>query len=233
MVHCSGESGKEREAKGDVEMRKYFIPGLILLLPLALTLMILFFIINILTRPFIGIVSQVMKSLGLFEHGFFFLNPEQVQLIVGEIFILAVIFFFVVLLGVFTRWIFAHYIIRFGEYVLNRIPFVRSIYKTFQDVIKTVFTNKTSAFKQVVLVPFPNKGTYTVGLVTRERVTQLHPTITHELVAVFVPTTPNPTSGFLMMFPPQDLVHIDMSVEEAFKYIVSCGVVYTPPTKSA
>lgn len=207
-------------------MKKYFATGLILLLPLALTLMILFFIINLLTRPFIGVVSQVMRHFGLFDEGFLFLNAEQVQAITGQVFILIVIFFFVVLLGVFTRWIFAHYIIRFGDKIVNSIPFVRSIYKTFQDVIKTVFTTKTNAFKQVVLVPFPNKDTFTVGLVTRENITQLHPEITHELVAVFVPTTPNPTSGFLMMYPPKDLIYLEMSVEEAFKYIVSCGVVY-------
>ena len=207
-------------------MRKYFITGLILLLPLALTLMILFFIINLLTRPFIGIVSQVMRHFGLFENGFLFLNTEQMQLIVGEIFILVVIFFSVVLLGVFTSWIFAHYVIRFGESVLNRIPFVRVIYKTFQDVTKTVFTNKTSAFKKVVLAPYPSKNSYTVGFITQENISSFDPT--QELVAVFIPTTPNPTSGFLMMFPPKDLVHLDMSIEDAFKYIVSCGVVYTP-----
>ncbi len=169
-----------------------------------------------------------MMSLGLFEHGFLFLDASHVQQIVGEVFILGVIFFSVVTLGLFTHWIFAHYIIRFGDYLVNSIPFVRSIYKTFQDVIRTVFTNKTSAFKQVVLVRFPNPDTFTVGLVTRESVTNLHPEIKEELVAVFVPTTPNPTSGFLMMYPPRDLIYLDMSVEEAFKYIVSCGVVYEP-----
>jgi uncharacterized membrane protein len=209
-------------------MKKHFATGLVLLLPLALTLMILLFIINLLTRPFMGIVSQVMRQFGLFDQGFLFLSTENVQTIVGQIFVLIVIFFSVVLLGVFTRLIFAHYVIRFGDKIVNSIPFVRSIYKTFQDVIKTVFTSKTNAFKQVVLVPFPNKDTFTVGLVTRENITQLHPQITHELVAVFVPTTPNPTSGFMMMYPPKDLIYLDMSIEEAFKYIVSCGVVYDP-----
>jgi uncharacterized membrane protein len=204
-------------------MKKHFVTGLILLLPVALTLMILIFIINLLTRPFIGIVSQVMKSLGLFEKGFLFFSAEQVQQIVGEIVILAVIFSSVVLLGFFTRWIFAHYFIQFGENILNKIPIVRTIYKTFQDVVRTMFASKTNAFKQVVLAPYPNKGTYAVGFVTRENITALH---TQELTAVFVPTTPNPTSGFLMMYPKEDLVYLDMNVEEAFKYIVSCGVVF-------
>jgi uncharacterized membrane protein len=206
-------------------MKKYFVTGLILLLPVALTLMILFFIINLLTRPFIGIVSQVMKHLGLFQNGFLFFTADQVQQIVGEIFILVVIFSSVVLLGFLTRWIFARYFIQIGENIVHKIPLVRTIYKTFQDVVGTVFAAKTNAFKQVVLVPYPNKDTYAVGFVTREQITNLHPQAPQELVAVFIPTTPNPTSGFLMMYSPNDLFHLDMSIEEAFKYIVSCGVV--------
>lgn len=207
-------------------MKKHFITGLVLLLPLALTVMIIFFFANMLTRPFVGIVSAVMRQLHIFDNGFLFLSAEQAQQCISEIFILTFIFFFIVLLGIFTRWIFAHYFIRFGDFVLHRIPLVNTIYKTSQDIIKTMFASKSSAFKQVVLVPFPKAGSYTVGLVTRESIQGLHSSIQEDMVAVFVPTTPNPTSGFLMMYPRNELLLLDMTIEEAFKYIISCGVVY-------
>jgi uncharacterized membrane protein len=98
-------------------------------------------------------------------------------------------------------------------------------------VIKTIFGTTTRSFKQVVLVPFPNKETYSLGLVTREEIPAFKGGEEKELIAVFVPTTPNPTSGFLMMFEAEDLVFLDMRVEDAFKYIISCGVIMSPFVK--
>lgn len=207
-------------------MKKYFVTGLVLLLPLALTLAIVLFIVNLFTTPFIGIVQQVFHHYGLFQTGFLFLAPEQLQLILAQLLILALLFFFTVLLGMLTRWVIVHYLIRVGDYIFHRIPVVSAIYKTTQDVIKTIFATSTKSFKQVVLVPFPNPETYSMGLVTKEQLTPIKEG--ERLVGVFVPTTPNPTSGFLMMFQEQDLVYLDMSVEDAFKYIISCGVIATP-----
>lgn len=207
-------------------MKKYFVTGLVILLPLAMTLAIVIFLVNFFTNPFVDVVHDFLKHYGLLQTGFLFLSSDQVQLYVSRILILALLFFFTVLLGALTRWVIVHYFIRIGDFIFHRIPFVRSIYKTSQDVIKTIFTSSTKSFKQVVLVPFPNKDTHSMGLVTREKIPATGKD-TH-LVAVFVPTTPNPTSGFLMMFDPDDLVYLDMKVEEAFKYIISCGVIQTP-----
>jgi len=212
-------------------MRKYFVTGLVLLLPLALTLVIVIFIVNFFTNPFVGVVKGFLDHLGLLQKGFLFLSASQVQLYVSKLLILVLLFFFTVFLGWLTRWVIVHYLIRIGDYIFHRIPFVRSIYKMSQDVIKTIFGTTTRSFKQVVLVPFPNKETYSMGLVTREQIPGLQDDEKTELIAVFVPTTPNPTSGFLMMFDPDDLVFLDMKVEEAFKYIISCGVIMTPFVK--
>lgn len=206
-------------------MKKYFITGLVILLPLALTLAIVIFLFNLLTQPFAGIVQSIFNHYNLFQNGFLFLKQEQVQLYISQLTILLFLFFFTVTLGIITRWFFIHYIIRFSEQLFQRIPFISSIYNASKDVIKTIFAGKNNSFKQVVMVRFPNAQTYSMGLVTREDL----PVINGEtLTAVFVPTTPNPTSGFLVMFKKSDLIYLNMKVEDAFKYIISCGVIESP-----
>lgn len=209
-------------------MRRYFVTGLVILLPLALTLAIVIFIVKFFTNPFVGLVKGFLQQIGLFDTGFLFLSAEQVQLYFSRLIILALLFLCTVLLGMLTRWVIVHYFIRLGEYVFQRIPIVRSIYKTSKDVINTIFTDQSKSFKQVVLVPFPNAQTYSMGLVTRDNIEGMTHQHKGNVIAVFVPTTPNPTSGFLMMFNPDDVIFLDMKVEEAFKYIISCGVILTP-----
>lgn len=206
-------------------MKKYFITGLIILLPVALTFVILLFIFNLLTEPFAGIVQSFMNKYNFFPNGFLFFTPAQVKEFVSQVLILVVLFLFTVGLGIVTSWFFFHYMIRFWEAIIHRIPFVRSVYKTCQEVIQTIFASKTNSFKQVVMAPFPNPQTYSFGLVTSEDVGKL---TKDPLVAVFVPTTPNPTSGFLMLYKREDLIFLDMKVEDAFKYIISCGVIASP-----
>lgn len=209
-------------------MKKYFVTGLVILLPLALTIMVVVFAVNFLTDPFVGIFKAIFHYYNLFENGFLFLSAEQLQIFISQLLILVLLFFFTVSLGIIARWFFINYLLDLWDYALHRIPLVSAIYKTCQDVIKTLFTSKTSSFKQVVLVRFPNQESLSVGLVTRENFPGIPTAPDDQLVAVFVPTTPNPTSGFLMMFKPDDLIYLDMKVEEAFKYIISCGVIITP-----
>ena len=201
-------------------MKKFFVTGLALLLPVALTIAIVLFIVDLFTAPFVGIVKAILDRYQIFQGG-----ADYLELYVSKILILALLFFFTVFLGWLTRWVIIHYLIRLNDYILHRIPFVRSIYKMSQEVIKTIFTEESRSFKQVVLVPFPNKDTYTVGLVTRDALPFANNANPQDVVAVFVPTTPNPTSGFLMMYDKKELVPLPLSVEEAFKYVVSCGVI--------
>ena len=208
-------------------MKKYFITGMILLLPIALTLAIVMFLVNILTQPFVGIVKAILTHYGLFENGLLFLSADQVQRYFSQLIILILLFFLTVGLGFLARWFFFHYLIQLWNLILNRIPFVRSVYKTCQDLISTVFAGTSGSFKQVVLVPFPSKETLSVGFVTRENIPSTSPG-GQPLTAVFVPTAPNPTSGFLMLFEEKEITYTDMSVENAFKYVVSCGIVASP-----
>ena len=208
-------------------MKKYFVTGLAILLPLAMTIAIVTFIVNLLTNPFIGAVKSVLGQLNLFQEGILFLSPEQVLQYSSQGLILLLLFFVTVIFGILTRWVVVHYFISLGDFILHRIPLVNTVYKTSQDVSKTIFTSGAKAFKQVAFVPFPHNTTRSIGLVTREEVACADG---QKLVAVFVPTTPNPTSGFLMLFKRSDIVYLDMSVEDAFKFIISCGVITTPFT---
>lgn len=205
-------------------MKKYFITGLVILLPVALTVAIVIFIFNLLTVPFLGIVKTVFDHYDLFESGFLFLNPDQLQGVFAQMLILGSLFFLTISLGLIAHWFFFRTFIRIAEYVVKKIPLVNTIYKTCSEVINTIFTSKNQSFKQVVLVRFPNPDTFSLGLVTREEIPSLKETMYQDVIAVFVPTTPNPTSGFLIMYKKEDVIYLDMKVEDAFKYIISCGL---------
>ncbi|MCB1111873.1 MAG: DUF502 domain-containing protein [Chlamydiales bacterium] len=210
-------------------MRKYFITGLMILLPLAMTIIIVMFLVNLLTVPFIGIVQSIFNYYDIFTQGFLFLSAAQVQEYVAKVLILAALFFSTVFIGWITRWYFIHRLLKIWDYLFNKVPFIRSVYKTSQDVINTIFTNDSKSFKQVVLVPFPGSESYSIGLITRESLPGLPKPGDSELVAVFVPTTPNPTSGFLIIFEEKEVIYLDMRVEEALKYVISCGVILNEP----
>jgi uncharacterized membrane protein len=212
-------------------LKKYFVTGLIILLPLALTIAIVTFIFNLLTEPFLGFVRSIFDHYDVFETGFLALYASQIQTIFSQVLILICLILFTISLGLIARWFFFKTFLKFTDYIVTHIPLVRTIYKTTQEVIKTIFTAKNKSFKQVVLVRFPHPDTYSVGLVTREIIPGFINTPYEDSVSVFVPTTPNPTSGFLVMYNQKDLIYLDMSIEDAFKYVISCGVI-APPFQS-
>lgn len=203
-----------------MHLKTHFITGLVILLPLALTLTIVEFVFNLLTGPFLNIVKAVFDHYHFLEGGFLFLSADQVQNVVAKFLILISLFLIVIVLGLIARWFFFTSLIRFTEYLFKRIPLVSTIYKTCQDVINTLFTSNTNSFKQVVLARFPGADAHCVGFVTRNEIPGFA-----GAMAVFIPTTPNPTSGFLVMYKKEELIFLDMKSEEAFKYIISCGII--------
>lgn len=209
-------------------MKKYFITGLVILLPLALTIAIVLWVFNLLTEPFVGAIKSIFTHYNLLQDGFLFLKASQVQQVLSQLIILSLLVSFTIFLGAITRLFFFSYLMNTWNYLIERIPLIRSIYKTCKDVINTIFTSNNNSFKQVVMVPFPNAQTYTIGLVTRDDLPSFKTGDTEKNIAVFVPTTPNPTSGFLVIFKENDLIYLDMPIESAFKYIISCGVIATP-----
>ena len=202
-------------------MKRYFVTGVAILLPLALTLWIVGFAVDLLTQPFLGITEQILHTLGLHGSSFLFLDEQHVVTLISKFLILISLFLIIVGIGAVARYFFFRYLIRFGDMILHRIPVISSVYKTSQELIHTIFTSDNKAFKQVVLVPFPNSTSKSIGLLTREDVTG-------DMVPVFIPTTPNPTSGYLIMFRAQDVIPIEMPVETALRYTISCGVLIDP-----
>lgn len=205
-------------------IKSYLITGMVILLPLALTLAIFTFVFNLLTEPFVGIVKSVFGQSNILEKGFLFLTAEDLQRYVSKLIILLFLFAFTVSLGYVTRWFFFNYLIRFWERILARIPIISTIYKTSQDIINTIFRSATNSFKQVVLVPFPGPQTLSIALVTNDKLPKIEKD-GEDYIAVFVPTTPNPTTGFLVMYKKSQLIYLDMKVDEAMKFILSCGAV--------
>ncbi len=206
-------------------MKKHFITGLVILLPGAVTIAILIFVINFFTKPFIGFTSRLIEQWGLCQNGFCLLSQRQIIQYGSRVLILLALLGITILLGVVTRWFFMHTLIKLCDKILLRIPLVSTLYRTLQDIIKTIFVSDKNSFKQVVMVPFPGPETYVLGLVARESPEACCKATGKELVSVLVPTTPNPTTGFLLMFQKQVITYLDIKVEDAIKYMVSCGVI--------
>ncbi|MEX0961550.1 MAG: DUF502 domain-containing protein [Simkaniaceae bacterium] len=206
-------------------MKKYFVTGLVILLPLAVTIALAIFIVNFLTGPFIGLVTEFFKGTHLIKRGFLFLTPEQLIRYGSQLIILVGLVLFTILLGMFARWVFFKTLIKYSDKLLHRIPLVNKVYKTSQEIIKTLFVTDKSSFKQVVMVPYPKEGTYVLGLISRESPQICQKSVGQKLYSVLIPTTPNPTTGFLLMYSESEIIFLDMKPEDAIKYIVSCGVI--------
>ncbi len=198
-------------------IKKYFITGLVVLLPLALTYWIISFILGVLTDPFTGISVAILKLFGVHSQG--------VLDVGGKLLGLLLFFGLIISIGAIGRYFFFKYLLKLSDAILHRIPVVSSVYKTSQELIQSVFKQDSTSFKQVVFVPFPHPGAYAVGLVTQEESLDGR-------VAVFVSTTPNPTTGFLLMYKKEDIIPLNMKVEEALRYIISCGVLMPQIQKS-
>jgi uncharacterized membrane protein len=209
-------------------MKKHFITGLVVLLPLALTIVVITFIFNLLTGPFVGIFEHILHHFNLLERDFGFLPAKQVQEYASKLLVIIFLVSITTLFGFLARVYFFSHILAFWDWVLHRIPFVGAIYKTSQEGIKTLLSSEGVSFQQVVLAPFPHADTESVGFVTKEHIPPIADDSNEKLTAVFIPTALNPTSGFFIMYPESELKYVDMKVDEAFKYLMSCGALKPP-----
>jgi uncharacterized membrane protein len=132
------------------------------------------------------------------------------------------------LTGVFATNVVGQWALRQGHRMLNRIPIVKSIYSSVQQVSDTLFSSSGNAFREAVLVQYPRQGSWTIGFVTGKPGGEAALHLTGDYLSIYVPTTPNPTSGFFLMVPRADVVVLQMSVDEALKYVISMGVVAPP-----
>ena len=186
-------------------LRNYFIAGIVVLVPIGITLY--------LTRFFISISSKLIPNE---------LNPNSYLpfAIPGLEILLAIIF--ITIIGSLSLSFIGKKILKIFNDVLKRIPILRTIYSAIGQMTETLAPKKGSK-KSVVLVEYPRKGSWAVGFATRENDGEISKKTNTNLINVFVPTTPNPTSGFLLMFPKDEVIYLDMTFEEASKFIVSAG----------
>ena len=205
-------------------MKKYFITGLVTFLPVALTAFTFFFLINFLTAPFVEWMKDVLTQFNFLSFNFIIFSGEQLLTGISRVLILFILFFSTALMGFLARWFFIHSLINLGEFILHKIPLINTIYKTTKDVTHTIFQDKKTTFKQVVLIPFPNEGVKSIALVSGSGIKGPRGEV---FTSVFVPTTPNLTTGFLIFLDDKDVTYLDMSIEEAFKYVISCGILST------
>ena len=186
-------------------IRNYFITGIVVLIPIGITIYLTKFLISISSK----IIPKEINT-----------NHYLPYDIPGLEILIALI------LITFIGWLSLSFIgkrfLDFFNNVLSKIPILRTIYAAIVQMTET-FTNKSSDKKNVVLVEYPRKGTWAVGFATKDNSGEISDKTNKKLVNVFVPTTPNPTSGFLLMFPKEDVIYLDISFEEASKFIVSAG----------
>jgi len=202
-------------------MKKYFLTGLAILLPAILTIAIVAFVVNLLTDPFISLVEEIFNYNHMTNWN---LNQGSGLLLLIRFFILIIVVLFIILIGFLTRTFFMYTILSMADNLIHRIPFVNKIYKSIQDVIHTLFSSKNTSFKQVVLVPYPNHACMSIGFLTAEVLSDTKEPRLKGKIPVFVPGAPNPTFGFILLFPHDQVKRIDMKVDEAFKLLVSCGI---------
>lgn len=206
-------------------MRKNFLTGLAILLPIVITFWTVFFLVNFLTNPFLHYVQETLTYYHLQDHPFFIFTGPQILVFASRLFILLMLFCILVLAGFFARVLIINQLFRLGDYLIHRIPFVNKIYKATQDVTQTLFNADIATFSQVVLVQYPHAKCHALGFLTGNKDHQMyHTTGFNDKVSVLLLGTPNPTMGFILVYKRDEIVYLDMKPEDALKFVISCAV---------
>ena len=192
-------------------LKKYIIAGLLVWLPFAATVVIVKLVIDLLDKTILLLPAEwhPVALLGFSIPGF------------GIILALSIL----LLTGMLAANLFGRRFVEIWERILNKIPLVRSIYSSIKQISNTIFDPSGKSFRKVVMLQYPRKGVWSIGFLTNDNVGDEMSAVDDRLVAVFIPTTPNPTSGFIVMVRNDEITELDMSVEEGFKFIISIGVI--------
>lgn len=192
-------------------LRKYIIAGLLVWLPLVITVAIIKFVIDLLDGTVLLLPPDYRPEalIGFSIPGF------------GIILAVAIL----LLTGMFAANLLGRRLVQFWEAALGRIPLVRTVYNSVKQISTTLLASQSTSFRKVVLVEYPRKDCWCIGFLSNEHV-GTDRNITHErLQSIYLPTTPNPTSGFNLLIPDREIIELDMSVEDGFKFIISMGVI--------
>lgn len=193
-------------------LRAYLLTGVVITAPIAITIY--------LTWIFVHAIDEWVRP--LIPAGY---NPETYLPFSLPGIGLVLVIVAVTLIGALTANFLGRFVLRAGERILDRMPIVRTIYGTLKQIFQTVVSSSSSSFQDVVLVEYPRSGIWAIAFVTSQTRGEVQRRTDRDLVNIFLPTTPNPTSGFLLFVPREDLVYLDMSVEEGIKNVISAGLV--------
>lgn len=191
-------------------IRRYLLAGLVVWLPILATFGILRFIVDLLDRT-ISLIPSAYQPEQLFG-----VNLPGFGVLLSLIVLL--------LTGIIATNILGQRLVIWSEAVLDKIPLVRSIYNASKQVIQAIFATNSQAFRKVLLVEYPRKGMWSLAFQTGVADSAVSGHLDTEMVSIFIPTTPNPTSGFLMMVPKSEVIELSMTIDEALKFIISLGM---------
>ncbi len=198
------------------KIRKTFFAGILVLAPITLSIYILYFLFNFLD----GILKETIINILIRRFG----EKNIITAIpgLGILFLLALIF----ITGAITRNYIGRKILAVGDYIVTHIPLLNRIYIAIQEISEAVFSEKRELFKKPVLIEYPREGCYSIAFFTQDTKGKIQDNISEDVVSVIVPTTPNPTSGYLLFVPKKDVQELNMSVEEALKLVISGGSIH-------
>ncbi|MGJ8571066.1 MAG: DUF502 domain-containing protein [Hoeflea sp.] len=206
-------SDKQKRLGAGRRLRNYFLTGLIIVAPLAIT--------AYLTWTFIGWVDSWVKPYIPQVY-----NPDNYLPFAVPGFGLVTALFLITMIGFLTANLVGRSILGFGESLLDRMPLVRSLYKGLKQIFQTVLAEQSGSFKHAALIEYPRRGLWSIVFIATDTKGEVNERLPEsESISVFLPTTPNPTSGFLLFVPRKDVIILDMSVEEAAKMVISAGLV--------
>ena len=201
------------------KLRAYFLTGVVVTAPVGLT-----FYVAIL---FIGFIDKKVREVIPIKYHYDSLLPFDIPGI-G----LIIVFLLLTFIGFLTAGLIGKFIIKLGEKIISRLPIIRSIYGALKQIFESVLNSSSKSFREVVLIEYPRKGIWAIGFITSNTRGEVKNTYSQDMVNVFLPTTPNPTSGFLLFLPKKDVKILSMTVEEGIKMVISGGIV-TPEFKKS
>jgi uncharacterized membrane protein len=199
-------------------LRAYFLAGVLITSPIAITLALAFWLVDFVDSHVVPLIPEQWNPDTYLRDYFGF----KISIPGMGVVVLVVA---ITLIGWLTAGYLGRILVRIGENIVARMPIVRGIYGAVKQIMETIFRNQSQAFRQAVLVEYPRKGLWTIAFVTGTTGGEVKTLLKEDLVNIYVPTTPNPTSGFLLFVRREDVIYLDMTVEEAFKLVVSGGLV--------
>ncbi len=200
-------------------LRTYLLTGIVVTAPIGITVYLAVLFVNFVDGRMRGLVPAQYDPI------------RYLPFDIPGLGVLALLLLLLVV-GFLAAGLIGRIVFRMGERLIGRVPVVRSVYGALKQIFETVFADSSSSFREVVLVEYPRRGLWAVGFITGRTRGEVRERLETDMVNVFLPTTPNPTSGFLLFVPLSDVVRLDMSVEEGIKMVISAGIV-TPPAAAS